>query len=39
MTPLAILHTFWRDLHYAARGLRKHPELLVITALSLGLGI
>src|ERR1700683_4690680 len=39
MTPLAILHTFWRDLLYAARGLRKHPELLVITALSLGLGI
>jgi putative ABC transport system permease protein len=39
MNPLAILDTFWRDLRYAARGLRQHPELLVITALSLGLGI
>src|ERR1700722_5925498 len=39
MNPLAVLETFWGDLHYAARGLRKHPELLVITALSLGLGI
>jgi putative ABC transport system permease protein len=39
MNPLATLDTSWQDLHYAARGLRKHPELLVITALSLGLGI
>src|SRR5580704_18824366 len=39
MNWLGILDTFWGDLHYAARGLRKHPELLVITALSLGLGI
>jgi putative ABC transport system permease protein len=39
MNLLATLDTSWRDLIYAARGLRKHPELLVITALSLGLGI
>jgi len=39
MNLLATLDTSWRDLLYAARGLRKHPELLVITALSLGLGI
>ncbi len=39
MNSLATLDTFWRDLHYAARGLRKHPELLLITMLSLGLGI
>jgi len=39
MNPRATLDTSWRDLLYAARGLRRHPELLVITALSLGLGI
>jgi predicted permease len=39
MNLLATLDTSWRDVLYAARGLRKHPELLVITALSLGLGI
>jgi len=39
MNPLATLDTFWQDLRYAARGLRQHPELLIITALSLGLGI
>jgi predicted permease len=39
MNSLATLDTSWQDLLYAARGLRKHPELLVISALSLGLGI
>ena len=33
------LETFWQDVHYAARGLRKNHMFLAVVALSLALGI
>ena len=34
-----LIENLWRDLIYAARGLRRSPALLICALLSLGLGI
>ena len=39
MRTVAYLETFWLDVRYAARGLRKNPVFLVVVVFSLALGI
>ena len=39
MRTFAGFETFWQDVRYAARGLRKNPLFLAVVTLSLASGI